>query len=106
MYIYNITFPIEASRLDKLLGWLRGRAVGMLSVNGASSPQLSIVDNNGCDLSGPVAESVALQLRFSPMADFGRWESETLPGVMREFSVEFAPEPLFFATLLRLLDLE
>lgn len=104
-YLYNITFPSVPSRLDHLLGWLRTYAIPALTApgSGAGSPLLSMID-------GPAAEqsqldSVCLQLAFGSDADVERWEAETLAKVVDRYQADFAPEPLFFSTLLRILPL-
>lgn len=104
MYIYNITFAVRASRLGKLLRWIRSSAVGALVRDGASSPRLTMVE--GPSQEETEIKSVALQLEFASLADFERWEASVFSTVMRDYALAFAPEPLFFATLLRELPLE
>lgn len=102
-YIYNITFAAEASRLDSLLGWIRSRAVPALNVAPASNPRLAMVE--APDAEDTDVKSVALQLEFHSLADFEAWEGEAFLPLMKEYSVAFAPEPLLFASMLRILEL-
>ncbi len=99
MYIYNITFAVEASRLEKLLDWIRTYASAGLTRDGATSPRLTMIE--GSPEEETEIKSVALQLEFASLAEFGKWESSAFAPVMQKYSVDFAPEPLFFATLLR-----
>lgn len=105
-YFYNITFPTEPSRLDHLLNWLRSYAVPALTAegSGADRPILSMVD--GAAAEQAELDSVCLQLHFASLEDFERWEQGVLMPVMQRYSVDFAPTPLFFATLLRSLPLK
>lgn len=103
MYIYNITFAVEASRLDALLAWIRTYAVPSLSSDGAMSPRLATVEGN---LEETDMHTVALQLEFVTAADLERWQTSRFESVMRDYEVAFAPEPLYFATLLRILPIE
>lgn len=104
MYIYNITFAAEASRLDRLIAWIRSEAVPRMAVAPASSPMLSMVE--GVEAEADMVKSVALQLRFESIADLARWQEEAFEPAMEIYAREFAPEPLFFATLLRELPLK
>ncbi len=102
MYIYNITFAIEGSRLDSLLDWIRTYAAPALDGDGASSPRLATVEDmpEGTDL-----HTVALQYEFGSLADFEHWQNVRFENVMRDYTVAFAPEALYFATLLRTISL-
>lgn len=100
-FIYNLTFPVEASRLDRLVAWLRSDMIPGLTAVGASDPRLALVDNAGREC----LESISLQLEFDSEADFTRWEGEILPDWLERYSQEMAPDALFFGTLLRRLPL-
>ena len=104
MYIYNITFAAEASRLNRLISWIRTEAVPRLATDPASDPELSVVE--GVEAEADMVKSVALQLRFGSLADLERWQEEAFAPTMEIYAREFAPEPLFFATLLRRLPLK
>ncbi len=104
MYIYNITFVTEPSRLEKLFDWIRTHALPRLEGDGACSPRLATIEKTAGSESN--AESVALQFEFSSLEDFERWEAARFVETMKDYSVAFAPEPLIFATLLRCLPLK
>lgn len=102
MYIYNTTFAIEGSRLGSLLDWIRTYAAPALDGEGASSPRLATVEGipEGTDL-----HTVALQYEFGSLADFEHWQNVRFENVMRDYTMAFAPEALYFATLLRTISL-
>ena len=106
MYIYNITFATEDKKLEKLLEWIRTKAVPALTVNGdATSPMIAKVVPSVCEEGTSDLTSVCLQLQFSARDSFEAWQEEIFPGVMQQYSELFAPEPLFFASLLEKLPL-
>ncbi len=103
MYIYNITFVVEDSRLETLIEWIRTVGAPRLAIEPASQPMLSMVD--GIDDDPDMAKSVALQLHFKSLTDLEQWQEKDFAPTMEIYAREFAPEPLFFATLLRQLPI-
>jgi len=107
MYICNITFATEEKNLDKLLQWIRENAIDPLSRHGlAANPRLTRIVPSvcGCDQSELI--SICLQFEFRSIQAFGSWQENAFAPVMRQYSEIFAPEPLFFTSLLEEIPLK
>lgn len=109
MYIYNITFIIEPSARERVLGWLRGHAVPALFGEGSqgSNPRLQTVSEAGGEI--PDSEqglSIALQGEFPAVEEAKAWAMTTLPPVLDDFLMKFGPDALYFPTLLEVIPLQ
>lgn len=108
MYIYNITFVILPERENEFLEWMRGEALATLFTpgNGATNPRLQTVVEVGGEK--PAAEhglSIALQAEFATEEEAHKWNDQTVPPVLGNFTTKFGPQAAFFATLLTVIPL-
>lgn len=106
MYIYNITFATSEENREKLVAWIRDKALCQIKKSGlVNGWKLLRLVPSISEEEEPLT-SICLHLEFNTNELFENWQNNCFEEIVRDYSEEFAPEPLFFATLLEEIDLK
>lgn len=105
MFIYNITFVCEESRLKEFLVWVKSEFIPSITQSGiASEPQLSQVyamqdaDEND-------ASSYSVQVKFRNINEMELWIKDSFYGSVASLSARFGESVLYFPTILEVMSL-
>lgn len=106
MFIYNTTFFIEHSSLDRFLAWLRPIVETRLCSAGGDNPRLSrLVEVPGEGMPEGQPLGIALQVEFETIDAARIWGESSLRPVLVEFDSMFAPAAVSFSSLFETLPL-
>ena len=107
-YTYNVTFVIAPADEQRLLGWIRGKALPMLFNEESPARNAAlrkVVEAGGEKPGADHGVSIALHAEFENERLAKDWNDRVLIPALGNFHEEFGNNAIFFVTLLENLPL-